>query len=77
VLDGALWNTAVTPNKTIAGEPVTVTEQVAGTGSAIDVGSATTDADGNFTLTLADQPVGGIFEAVFAGDLFDYFPSPG
>jgi hypothetical protein len=68
ILSGTLWATAVTPNTTIAGEPVTVTEQVGGTGSAIDVGSATTDADGNFTITLADQPVGGIFEAVFAGD---------
>ena len=67
-LSGTLWDMAVTPNTTIAGEPVTVTEQVGGTGSAIDVGSAMTDADGNFTITLADQPVGGIFEAVFAGD---------
>jgi hypothetical protein len=32
------------------------------------VGSATSDANGNFTVTLTDQPVGGIFEAVFAGD---------
>jgi hypothetical protein len=67
-LSGTLWDTAVTPNTTIANEPVTVTEQVAGTGPAIDVGSATTDASGNFTVTLTDQPVGGIFEAVFAGD---------
>jgi hypothetical protein len=67
-LSGTLWDTAVTPNTTIADEPVTVTEQVAGTGTAEDVGSATTDANGNFTVTLTDQPVGGIFEAVFAGD---------
>ena len=66
-LSGTLWNTAVTPNTTIANEPVTVTEQVAGTGAAQDVGSATTDANGNFTVTLTGQPVGGIFEAVFAG----------
>ena len=65
---GTLWDMAVTPNTPIAGEPVTVTEQVGGTGPATDVGSATTDADGNFTITLADQPVGGIFQAVFAGD---------
>jgi hypothetical protein len=71
VLTGTLWDTAVTPNTTIANEPVTVTEQVAGTGPVKDVGSATTDADGNFTLTLADQPLGGIFEAVFAGDTSD------
>lgn len=67
-LSGTLWDTAVTPNATIANEPVTVTEQVAGTGTAKDVGSATTDASGNFTVTLTDQPVGGIFEAVFADD---------
>jgi hypothetical protein len=67
-LSGTLWDTAITPNTAIASEPVTVTEQVAGAGSAKDVGSATTDADGNFTITLTDQPVGGIFEAVFAGD---------
>jgi hypothetical protein len=67
-LSGTLWDTAVTPNTTIANEPVTVTEQVAGTGPANDVGSATTDANGNFTVTLTDQPVGGIFQAVFAGD---------
>jgi hypothetical protein len=67
-LSGTLWDTAVTPNTVIAGEPVTVTEQVAGIGSAKDVGSATTDADGNFAVTLTDQPVGGNFRAVFAGD---------
>jgi hypothetical protein len=67
-LSGTLWDTAVTPNTPIANEPVTVTEQVAGTGTAKDVGAATTDAHGNFTVTLADQPVGGIFAAVFAGD---------
>jgi hypothetical protein len=67
-LTGTLWDTAVTPNTTIANEPVTITEQVAGTGTAQDVGSATTDANGNFTVTLTDQSVGGIFEAVFAGD---------
>jgi hypothetical protein len=67
-LSGTLWDTAVTPNTTIADEPVTVTEQVAGTGPVEDVGSATTDADGNFTVTLTDQPAGGIFEAVFDGD---------
>ncbi len=68
MLSGTLWNTAVTPNTTLADEPVIITEQVAGTGPAQDVGSATTDAGGNFTVTLTDQPVGGIFEAVFAGD---------
>jgi hypothetical protein len=68
MFSGTLWNTAVTPNTAIAGEPVTITEQVAGTGSAKDVGSAITGADGNFTVTLTDQPVGGIFRAVFAGD---------
>jgi hypothetical protein len=56
------------PNTPIANEPVTVTEQVAGTGPAKDVGSVVTDADGNFTVTLTQQPVGGIFGAVFAGD---------
>jgi hypothetical protein len=71
VLSGTLWDTAVTPNTPIANEPVIVTEQVAGTGTAIDAGSATTDTDGNFTVTLTDQPVGGIFEAVFAGDTSD------
>jgi hypothetical protein len=68
MLSGTLWDTAVTPNTPIANEPVTVTEQVAGTGPAKEVGAATTDAHGNFTVTLTDQPVGGIFEAVFAGD---------
>jgi hypothetical protein len=68
MLSGTLWDVAVTPNMPIANEPVTITEQVAGTGTAKDVGSATTDAGGNFTVTLTDQPVGGIFEAVFAGD---------
>ena len=67
-LSGALWDVAVTPNTAIAGEPVTVTEQVAGTGSVKDVGSAMTGADGSFTITLTDQPVGGIFRAVFGGD---------
>ena len=67
-LSGTLWDTAVTPNTAIASEPVTVTEQVAGSGSAKNVGSATTDADGSFTITLTDQPVGGNFRAVFAGD---------
>jgi hypothetical protein len=67
-LTGTLWDAAVTPNTPIAGEPVTVTEQVGGTGPATDMGSATTDADGNFTISLADQSVGGIYQAVFAGD---------
>jgi hypothetical protein len=34
---------------------------VAGTGTAKDVGSATTDASGNFTVTLTDQPAQTIF----------------
>ena len=67
-LSGTLWDIGVTPNTPIANEPVTVTEQVAGTGPVEDVGSASTDAHGNFTVTLTDQNAGGIFEAVFAGD---------
>ena len=68
---GTLWDTAVTPNTAIANEPVTITEQVAGTGAAKDVGSAITGANGNFTVTLTDRVVGGIFRAVFAGDTSD------
>ncbi len=68
MLSGTLWDTGVSPNTPIANESVTVTEQVAGTGPTEDVGTATTDSDGNFAVTLTDQAAGGIFQAVFAGD---------
>jgi hypothetical protein len=53
---------------TIPDEPVSITEQVAGTGPTETIGHATTDANGNFTFPMTNQVAGGVFEAVFAGD---------
>jgi hypothetical protein len=64
-LSGALLanNTPVT----VPGEKVAIEDQVGGKGSPVLVATATTDATGNFTAT-ANLAMGGIFEAVFAGD---------
>ncbi|HTR95222.1 MAG TPA: hypothetical protein VMI73_26115 [Trebonia sp.] len=68
-LQGTLSNAASSPTLTgIPGEPVTITEQVAGTGATKTVAQATTDANGDFTLIMTNQVAGGIFHAVFAGD---------
>jgi hypothetical protein len=67
ILDGTLWNAqASTPVATP--EPVTVTEQVAGTGPAVTVGTLMTDTSGNFTVSLSNVTAGGIFTASFPGD---------
>jgi hypothetical protein len=66
---GTLSNAANSPTLTpVPDEPVTITEQVAGAGATETVGHATTDAAGDFTLLMANQVAGGVFQAVFAGD---------
>jgi hypothetical protein len=65
---GTLWNAqANTPITTP--EPVTITEQVAGTGLAVTVASVNTDTSGNFAVTTDTLTGGGIFTANFAGDV--------
>jgi hypothetical protein len=49
-------------------EPVTIVEQVAGTGPEVTVAQLQTDSDGNFSVTLDPIAAGGIFTAEFAGD---------
>jgi hypothetical protein len=64
---GTLWNAQANTPITVP-EPVTITEQVAGTGPAVTVASVNTDTSGNFTVTTGDLTGGGTFTANFAGD---------
>lgn len=66
---GTLLNTQNSNSDTaIPDEPVSITEQVAGTGPEVTVGKLETDSDGNFSVTLNNLTAGGIFTAEFAGD---------
>lgn len=63
---GALWNAQT--NAPIPLEPVSITEQVAGTGPTLTVAATTTDTSGNFLVTTDRLTGGGVFTAQFAGD---------
>jgi hypothetical protein len=74
----SLSNPTVTLDGSLAGahtsvpiattEPVTITEQVAGTGPAVVVATTTTDASGSFAVTVSKLTATGNFVASFAGD---------
>ena len=67
ILTGTLWN-AQSNTVVTTPEPVTVVEQVAGTGPWVIVASTQTDATGNFTVSLTNLAAGGLFQAEFSGD---------
>ena len=67
-LSGTLWN-AQTNIPITTPQPVSITEQVAGTGPTVTVASVKTDTSGNFTVTVNHLTAGGIFTAHFAGDV--------
>lgn len=67
ILTGTLWD-AQTNAVITTPEPVTVYEQVAGTGPQVIVASTQTDANGNFDVNLDPVTAGGIFVAEFGGD---------
>ena len=64
---GTLWNAQANTPITVP-EPVTITEQVAGTGPTVTVASVNTDTSGNFLVTTGNLTGGGTFTANFAGD---------
>jgi hypothetical protein len=67
-LVGTLLNAQDTTATGIVDEPLTISEQVAGTGPWKTVANTTTDSTGNFAVTLNKVTAGGIFKAEFAGD---------
>jgi hypothetical protein len=66
-LDGSLANAGTSAAITTP-ESVTITEQVAGTGPAVVVATATTGTSGSFAVTFGKLTATGNFTASFAGD---------